>query len=287
MLVAAPFVFVVNFALGVLQITAGRVAVFRSRSAFFPGFKPVLGSLIFGAVGVYMTVLPLYVFTFPKADMSLFAFMTMLAIIPGVLFDKFSFGDSLKILQWFAIFIFIFGAYAFIGFPSLVEIGMMPTWLWLSFTFPMAAALNEAITRFLGTTGYVSPWVNSFWIGVSTVIICGVAIMGFWFSGLLTFASIFALPLYFWLIIFILGVFIIASIFSKQKAYMTGGTIRAKKIVMLAFLVTTTFLVSWIFYGEALTFGKIIGVTSFFIAYLMVESSARVFFKNGIKRLLV
>ena len=264
-----PIVFIAVFVVGIIQIVGGLIINLRSRYEIFPGTRYIMGSLLLGIVSVYMIILPIYIFSLQHTDFSLLAFVIALAIIPGVLLEKVSFRDAFRPAMFIAIILFFFGTYAFLGFPSLEQLVALPKWILLSFTLPAAALINEFIVRSF-KTNIVSPWVNNFWAGAATAIVCVVA---FLISGQAEsfFTSLSLIPQSSWLLFLVLGFLVLSGVFVRQRTYMHGGSIASKKIVMTGMYLVSAFLVGLLVFSEALTVGKVVGIIALLGAYIALE----------------
>lgn len=266
------FLFLVTLVIGAVEALIQGARAYRSNISFVPEVRPVLGAVGFGVVAVYMTVIPLYVLSFEGADIALFGFLTTLSILPGALFDRL-FGDRLRLKQWLGVALFVLGSYAFLGSPSLMELKELPTWMYWAFSFPIAAAINELLIRFVGVKE-LNPTVTTFWVGATQLAVCSVCLVVLFSVGLFNLSLLGGIQLHVWALIFLLALLIIASHIFKQLAYSprAGGTIVAKKVVMIGILLIGTFIVDWVFYGTVLTLGKVIGTVGFLLATYLVVS---------------
>jgi drug/metabolite transporter (DMT)-like permease len=267
-----PFFFFTTFIIGLIQIIGGLIINLRSRYEVFPRKKYIFGSILLGFIAVYTAIVPMYIFSISQADIALIAFIVSLILIPKSLFDKFIFRDSISSKQLISIPLFIFGLYALVGFPSLSEIKNMPLWAMLALTLPIAILIEEFITKSF-KVGVVSPWVNNFWIGFSTVL---VSIIIFLFVNPFSLAieMLNSSSLIYWTIIFVLGFSFLAQIFAKQRTYMHGGSISSKKIVMISTYLISSLIVGALFFTESISFGEVVGIIALIAGYLFVEQGS-------------
>lgn len=256
-----------TFIIGVVQMIGGLALAFVHKESLFPGKKLILGSVLFGILAFIITVAGLYALTFPDADIGVFVFITLFGLLPGAFIDHIFFKTPLTLRQWLGVAVFLLGAYGMLNFPSLGEILELPTWIWITFIIPVGMAVNEGITRAISIKSASNPFVNNFWIGTTTAIL-GIV----WMIAAGTLGIFTTVPTSFYVLSAAIGGVVIIMISFKLLSYKAGGTIVFKKIVMQGTHLISAIIISVIFFAEQLTFGKILGIGSFFISMFLMEN---------------
>jgi hypothetical protein len=266
---AAPLFFVSTFVVGVIQIVGGLLVNLRSRYEIFPKTKYIIGSLLLGVIAVYTAVVPMYIFSISGASLALIAFIISLILIPKALFDKVLFRDPITPFQLMSVPLFLFGLYALVGFPGFDQITSLPSWAWFALTLPVAIIAEEFLTRSF-KVGVISPWVKNFWIGVSTVVVSVISFIVIKpFSILLDLIKNLSGDM--WFLFVLLGLSILTGVFVKQRTYMHGGSIAAKKITMIGTYLISSLVVGVLFFTNPLTIGEIVGIFALITGYFFVE----------------
>jgi len=252
--------------MGTVQMFGGLLIAIVSGQKIFPGWKLVGGSVLFGTVAAIISIAGLYAFTFEEADLGIFVFISLFGLLPGVFIDWAFFKTPLTSLQWLAVGVFLFGGYGMLDFPSLTELLSLPPWILIAFIVPVGVALNEGITRGISQSKISNPFVNNFWIGMTSITIS---------ASILIFVNPFnilsTLPIQFYVLPVFMGFVTLTMISLKLLAYKAGGTIAFKKIVMQGTHLIAAILVGLLFFGEVITFGKIVGISAFLISMFLME----------------
>ncbi len=217
--------FITTIMIGLVQGFSGFCLSALRQKTLFPSVREVASSILFGFVATVMTMLGLLVFTYPGADVRVVTFIITLSIVPGILTDWIFFGDRLVLRQYFGIGLFIFAGWAVIGFISLKAFLSLPVWILITFCIMFLYPINELITSKIAVRDVADPFVNNFWIGLSTVVFSSAG-LGFFDKS--AFQNFFSFTPSFWLVSFIMGVVVVAMISFKLIAYKGGGTIALK-----------------------------------------------------------
>ena len=239
----------------------------RGRSIFISP-PQLLGAALFGITASIMSVLAVFSFTYEGADVGITTFIVTMSIIPGALIDWVFFKHPLSPRQWLGIAVFIAAGYAVLNFPEIRTLLVLPPWVWLTFGIALLGAVNEGITQWQAQRKIdpLDPLVNNFWIGLTSVLTSGGALVVF--GGL---HSISQLPGRFWLGSAAIGFIVIGMISFKLLAYKGGGSIALKKLIMqAAYLISATFT-GWLFYAEPLTVGKLVGMAGYLVAFTLMD----------------
>jgi drug/metabolite transporter (DMT)-like permease len=252
--------------IGCVQATGGLLLSFAGKKKLLLPFSEIKGSIFFGLAATAMTVLSIYVFTFKGADVGVNAFIFTLSVIPGTLIDAYFFSHKLARAQWIGMAVFLVAAYAYLNFPSLDVLLNLPAWIMISLLVALLGSINEALTK---VSRKLDPFVNNFWIGLTTIVSCSIA-----FAFLGSWELIQSLGVSFWIGSAIIGIVVLAMIMAKLMSYKEGGHIAVKSIIMQSSsLILATFL-GVIIYNEQLTAGKIIGIMGFIIAVLLIKKNS-------------
>ncbi len=279
----AEATFAATVVIGVVQTIFGFFGALHRKEALVTSSRQILGSVSFGFIATIMTVLGFIVFTFPGADVGIVTFIITLSIVPGIVLDRVFFGEKLLARQYLGIILFLFAGWAMLGFISLQELIMLPAWVLVAFGLMFLYPLNEFITRKLAVRDKADPFVNNFWIGISTVIF---SIVGFLFFVRSDWYELFYFGKVFWLVSIAMGFVVTLMVVFKLVAYKSGGTIALKKLVMQGTHLLTAVLAGAFIFGEAITIGKIIGILIFFVAFSLVDKNTWGAFVNFSKHFL-
>jgi len=232
--------------------------------------KQLIGSVVFGINAAIMGWLTVFVFTYPGADIGVVTFMVTASIIPGAFLDWIFFSHPLKTRQWLGVIIFLFAGWAILDFPGLAIFSNLPPWLGWAIFLPLLLAINEAITQAQGRAKLrpLHPLVSNFWIGLTTILVSGIALI-FLIHSLSQFIT---LPLAYWIGSIAKGIIAVGMISFKLLSYKWGGSIALKKLIMHStYLVSATLLGAMFYADESLTFGKLVGILIFFVAFIFTD----------------
>lgn len=251
--------------------------------ALVPDRRSVLSAIVFGAfAGLFGTIWSFYTFTL-GADMGIRTLLVMCSIIPGAIIGRIWWKDPLGVRQVLGILTFLVAVWAMFDFPALTVFLDLPSWALATLVITFTQPCNEAFSR--AASAKLDPWVNNFWVGVSTMFFCTLALIVLWGmkehfafeirSGMFVFGTV------------IIAFIVVAMISFKLMAYKAGGVIALKKVIMqstyLFGAVYTGVLMStlnvkyeWGLVGwdEELTTGKIIGPFVAIVAFLIMDAEA-------------
>ncbi|MFH1822783.1 MAG: hypothetical protein ABH830_03725 [Patescibacteria group bacterium] len=268
-----PGSFFITSIIGFIQMIGGWIiALFRKEKIIMP-FSKIYRSIIFGVSASLMTILSIYTFTYAGAEVGIVSFLVMLSIIPGTIIDRLLFFEKIPKRKIIGIFLYLFTAFIFLeGYKGSGLLFTFPIWLIFPLANAFLLAINEGLTKKISRQ--TSPFVNNFYIGLTTVI--------FSFVGykLLNVAIDFKqLSFSFWIGVFFIGLVVILLIASKFLAYYAGGNIAVKQLVTSsAFLIIANFF-GVIFFQESWTLGKTLGLPLFIISFLVAHREAWEYFK--------
>lgn len=256
----------ITFIIGSVQGIGGLMLAIFSKQRLFPGWKLLFGAFFFGASAFTSTVAGLYALTFPEADIGVFVFITLLGLLPGIFIDQIFFKTHHSLLQWIGVFIFLCGGYGMLNFPSLGEIIALPPWVLITLIIPVTLAINEGLTRAMSRAVISNPFVNNFWIGLTTVALSACVLLIFDMETVIKEMSVRLYGL-----AALIGAIVLIMISLKLLAYKGGGTIGYKKIIMQGTHLISAVIIGLLFFGESLTVGKGIGIIAFFVSMFLME----------------
>lgn len=132
--------------LGLVQATYGFFVCRLQNCKVLALNRDVLGSILFGALGVLIDVLAIIAFM-NGGEILVSTFIGTLSIIPGFFFDVIFFKQPITLRQVMGIPVAITAGYLILNAPSLDALPQMPLWVWLWFAIMFILAVNQAITQ--------------------------------------------------------------------------------------------------------------------------------------------
>lgn len=258
--------FLATLIIGAVQMTGGLALALARKHTIFPGWRLVGASSLFGVVAVIMTMAGFIAYTYEEAQVGVVTFIAVSSIVPGAFADWLFFGTRMVFRQWIGIAVFLGAGWAILGFPGVEILFAFPPWILIAGLIPLFATVNEILTRGIGLSPISSPFVNNFWIGLTTIILCatGLYIAGFADSiaraeNRFIFGSV------------AVGGIVLGMITFKLLAYKAGGTIAAKKLIMMSTYLTLAVISGVLFYAEPFTVGKVLGIVGFSLSFLLIS----------------
>ena len=265
MCVSLAHTFLATIVIGLVQIIAGLVMTRLQKVKLFGDHANIIGSCLFGFFAVVSTVLAFGAFYY-GGDMGVNTFIITLSIIPGALIDRFFFNHKLNGREWLGVGVAVLAGYAILGWPSLTEFTKLPFWVWLSFGTMMSVAINQGITQ---KVKKVDPFVKNFWGGLTTVILCLVALIILGKTGIILDFSGSAPEL--WLVSAIIGLIVVGMWAFNLLSYKGGAYIALKKLVMNGTYLITAMFCGAMFFGETLSPSKLLGIVFYFGAFVLMD----------------
>ena len=253
--------------IGVVQVVIPAIAIIWLRISFFPSKKQVFGALLFGIGAFSGTLLPFIAFML-NANLIMYAFLTLLAIIPGAFIDVIFFKEQFSIRQIFGVGIAVIAGYFILKTPNLTELASLPLWAWLALLNALVLAFNQGITRWVKD---IHVWVKNFWGGCSTAILAGLGSL-FFGNALqsLSFSSEFGLLLW-WsvaLSFLVIGMWIVNIL-----AYRDGASIPIKNVVVNGMYLVGSVLIGYFIFGEEIVTVQALGIVLYIIAFVLINKS--------------
>ena len=250
-------------------MTGGLIGTYALKARIFPGWRLAAGSVLFGISAVAITVAGLVALTYSDADLAVFVFIVLLSILPGAFIDWIFFKTPLTVVQWLGVMLFLFAGYSMLNYPSLRELIAPPPWILIALIVPLGLSFNEGITRMIGMNKISNPFVNNFWIGLTTITLSALLIVLTGNVGVIT-----AFKAKFLILSAAMGFMVLVMISLKLLAYKSGGTIAFKKTITQGVQLTGAAILGALFLGDVITIGKVIGVAGFFIAIFLMEKES-------------
>ena len=269
-----------SLGIGVLQIIAGIIGMRvkagnENRAEVSFEFRQILWPVAFGFFASLANISGPLAFMH-DADLTARTLIVLCSIIPGTFIGMAFFGERYDFWQWLGIGVFLFAVWAILNFPRWdISSGEVPIWVWITLVPLFTNAINEGLTKKAAVK--LDIWSNSFWIGVSTVIWSQIFLFVWWiWAGEV---SLNIGKAFVWATL-ITGVIVIFMISFKFLAYKSDAWIALKKILMNGTYLVTAAVVGFLFFDEALTFGKFVGIGAFLLALLLSDKKARSVFGN-------
>ena len=251
---------------GFLGFVVGNREGGKSKTSLFPDFHSVSRAIMFGLMAsIFGTIWSIYTFTL-GADIGIRTLLIMGSIIPGAILDRIFWREKLTGSQILGIVVFLAAAWAMLDFPDLGQLIALPVWVPAVLVLTFTQSINEALTR--AASVKLSPWVNNFWVGSTTMVSCLGAILVlviFSDGAKLDLTSTFILGAV------MLGVLVVPMIAWKLLSYAGGGTIAMKKVIMQGTYLITAVIAGVLAYHEPLTAGKIAGTILFFVSVALTQ----------------
>ncbi|TSC82975.1 MAG: hypothetical protein G01um101419_377 [Parcubacteria group bacterium Gr01-1014_19] len=269
-LAAPTFAFnvVASFVVGLMQTLAGFLAVKKQGKSFFPNRQQVWGSIAFGTLATFSTIVPFTIF-YLGGDIGVNTFIITLSIVPGAFIDRIFFGHKLTGRQWAGVGMAVIAGYSVLGWPTAQGFFSLPLWVWLSFAVMMANAVNQGITQKVKD---VDPMVKNFWGGFTNVAL-SLGVLAF--IGSLGALFDFSPQLRkLWLAAPLVGGIVIAMWSFNLLSYKGGASIALKKLVMNGTYLTAVMVLSVLipYFKESMTWGKAIGIPLYFVAFALMDN---------------
>ncbi len=263
---------------GAIQMVSGFVGFAAKASRdpahtknLIPDLRSISWAICFGFFATLMPVIGIVTFEM-GADLGVRTLIVVSSIVPGAILGRTVFGDPLGTRQWAGIVVFLAAMWAMLDFPGSFSLA---GWVWLTFIIMLCGAMNEVLTR--KSAVKLDSWVNNFWVGGSTVCWTTLGVIIFGMTGGLTapLSSMFIFGSA------VFGGITVAMIAFKLLAYKVGGedaTINLKKIIMQGSYLLSVTIAGIVVFGEPLTWGKVVGVFLFFVAFAVTDKDTWTFF---------
>lgn len=267
--------FLATAIIGLVQLISGIIVTRVKGTKIMVDRYTIIGCCIFGLNAVVITVLGFAVFLY-GGDMGVSTFIVSLAIIPGAIFDQSIFNHKVSKVEWLGIFIAIIGGISVLQIKSFSTILNFPLWVWMSFAMMFLSALGQVVTQKISK---VDPFVKNFWGGLVTVITC-VPVAYYLLGNDLLSSS----RSHLMIVSAIMGVIIVGMWSFNLLSYRSGASIALKKLVMFGVFLSTAMIAGVVFFHEALTLGKIIGVLLYIVAFVLIDRKSKDYLNSLIKR---
>jgi len=255
-----------TFVIGSTQLIVAAVVIKVNNLRFLTVKRLVIGSIIFGVTAFINTVIPFMAFVY-DANIAVYTFITLLAIIPGAIMDRIWFKERLIMRQYLGIFVAIGAGWLILKTPNLSELLNLPLWVWLAGVNAIFLSIGQGITRAIRE---VNPWVKNFWGGLTTTALC---LVGFLIYNQ-QIAKILISPET-WLILFwsIAIAFIVIGIWTFNViAYRDGSSIYTKHVVVSGVFMVLIIFIGLFIFKEQITIVQSMGIIMYFIAFVLVNN---------------
>lgn len=261
-----PQVVVSTLVIGAMQCLAASIVLRTKRINPLPGNILVLGSVLFGVGAFVNTVIAFMAYVY-GANIAVYTFITLLAIVPGAMIDRVFFSERLIARQYMGIAGAIIAGWLILKTPSLAEVTLLPVWVWLGIANAFGLAVNQGISRRVKN---VNPWVKNFWGGLTTFILCltALAIFGNRWWGEITSPDI--VPVLLWSIA--ISVVVIGIWTFNVIAYRDGGSIPTKHVVVNGTFLTLVTIVGFVIFGDEITTIQFGGMAIYLGAFVLINN---------------
>lgn len=258
--------------MGVVQVVYGFSAARGRHKTLFTERVNIIGAMGFGVFSVICSFLSYMTFIADRhgnvGDVGIATFLLMLMnIIPGALFDWLLFGSRLTVRQCLGIVVGLAAGFLVLGLsaPAFGLLAHPPRWVWLALANGLGMAVNRVISR---TTRTIDADVNNFWIGVSTVVLAGGAILVLSpVRALLAYPQFAKLT---WVSI-VDGITVVPYIIFHTFAFRDGAKIALKETVFNAALLVTSTLGGMAFFHESASIWKFAGIGLFLVSFTLIR----------------
>jgi len=255
-----------TFVIGSIQLIVAAIVIKVNNLRFLTVKRLVIGSIIFGITAFINTVIPFMAFV-RDANITVYTFITLLAIIPGAIIDRIWFQEQLIMRQYLGIFVAIGAGWLILKTPNLSELLNLPLWVWLAGANAIFLSIGQGITRAIKE---VNPWVKNFWGGLTTSILC-LVVFSIYNQQI---AKILMSPET-WLILFwsIAIAFIVIGIWTFNViTYRDGSSVYAKHVVVSGVFMVLIILIGLFIFKEQITIVQSMGIIMYFIAFVLVNN---------------
>jgi len=250
--------------IGMVQVTLGLSVAKKQGISLFPETRLILWSIAFGVLATICTALAFTIYSM-DGDIAVHTVIIATAIVPGALIDWGLFRNRLSALEWLGVGLAVLAPYCMLNFPSLADIADLPLWVWLSVINMLLVAMNQGVTQ---AAKDVHPMVKNVWGGGATVLLTIplVLLMGSWVD---------IQSSTFWILNITLGLGVVGLWTANVMSYKSGAKIAFKKLVVTGVYMTLAALTGILFFQEAATFGKLVGVLLFLLASYCMQQGEK------------
>lgn len=257
--------------IGIAQFLSGVIGKRSDLRALMLPIDQIIWPITFGFFASIANVLGPVAFMY-DADLTARTLLVLCSVIPGAFIGMAFFGEKYDGFQWLGILVFLASAWAIMDFPVWDSAGGVPVWVWITLVVTLTNAINEGVTKKAALK--LTPWVNNFWIGASTIFWSGLGLVVFSAFGGMDSANVSDV---FLAVAVGTGVIVVFMTAFKLMAYKDNAWIALKKILMNGTYLIGAAILGLIFFGESVTYGKVIGVALFLLALLLSDKKARGF----------
>lgn len=262
--------------IGVVQTASGFIGALHAIGkdgvqTLIPNRTAILWPLAFGFFSSLSTISGPLAFMDPNADLTGRTLLVLCSIIPGAIIGQVFFNEKLDGWQYMGIFVFLLAAWAILGFPVWKTTGAIPTWLLITLIPMFGNAINEGLAK--AASNKLSIWANNFWIGLSTVF-WSLVFMVIWLlvrddPTNLEVSHVFVTTT------LGVGVIVVSMVSFKLLAYRDDAWIALKKIVMNGSYLALAAVAGALFFEEAITWEKFLGIALFLVALVLSDRKIR------------
>lgn len=260
--------------IGSVQVIAASTVLVYKRTSIWAPKRQIFGSVAFGIGAFFGTMLPFAAFML-GANLAVYTFLALLAIIPGALIDRVFFGEKLVVRQLGGIALAVFAGWLVMNMPNLQELATLPLWAWLALINACTLAINQGVTRWIKE---VDVWVKNFWGGVGTAVLCVATFLVLGPETVASIATSASLPIAAWSAV--IAIVVIGLWSFNVLAYRSGASIPTKNVLVNGAYLFGALTVGFLFFGEPVHAAQLFGILTYIVAFVFINTTVWKYLTN-------
>ncbi|MCL9972288.1 MAG: DMT family transporter [Candidatus Pacebacteria bacterium] len=253
--------------IGGVQVVAAGCMLIYTRTSIWATKRQILGSIAFGIGAFFGTMLPFVAFML-GANLAVYTFLALLAIVPGALIDRIFFGEKLVIRQLSGIALAVFAGWLVMNMPNLNELATLPLWAWLALINACTLAINQGVTRWIKE---VDIWIKNFWGGVGTTVLCLLSILILGPEAVASIATGASVPIVAWSAV--IAIVVIGLWSFNVLAYRSGASIPTKNVFVNGAYLFGALAIGYLFFGEPVQSAQLFGILTYIVAFILINNT--------------
>jgi drug/metabolite transporter (DMT)-like permease len=252
--------------IGSVQILAALGVLAYKRTSIWAPRRHIIGSIAFGIGAFFGTMLPFVAFML-GANLAVYTFLALLAIIPGAFIDRIFFGERLVVRQLGGIALAVFAGWLVMNMPNLDELATLPLWAWLALINACTLAINQGVTRWIKE---VDVWVKNFWGGVGTAALCVLTFLILGPETIATVATSASTPIVLWSTV--IAIVVIGLWSFNVLAYRSGASIPTKNVFVNGVYLFGALAVGYLLFEEPVHMAQLFGILTYIVAFALINT---------------
>jgi drug/metabolite transporter (DMT)-like permease len=253
--------------IGGVQVVAAGCMLIYNRTSIWATKRQILGSIAFGIGAFFGTMLPFVAFML-GANLAVYTFLALLAIVPGAIIDRIFFGEKLVIRQLSGIALAVFAGWLVMNMPNLNELATLPLWAWLALINACTLAINQGVTRWIKE---VDIWIKNFWGGVGTAVLCLLSLLILGPETIASIATSASVPIVAWSAV--IAIVVIGLWSFNVLAYRSGASIPTKNVFVNGAYLFGALAVGYLFFGEPVHMAQLFGIVMYIGAFILINTT--------------